>query len=451
MKNILIVAYYYPPKGGAGVQRTAKFAKYLQRYGYNVHVLTVKENASGVTDLSLNFDVENGIKIYRTEIKETKLLNRVLNVINKNKSEKQNDNMDEERVEVKPNYLKTVLRNIAKKMFLQAYNLMYIPDDKKGWIDFAVEKGREIISNNNIDIIFTTSLPYSSHMIGYKLAKEFNVKWIVDFRDPWVTNALAEYTFLVKQIYKYLEKKIIKRADRVISVSQPIIDDFISRYKDEKPSKFKVITNGYDEEDFDGLNLKLSEANDKFTILYNGSLYANESPKSFFVSIKNLIEDGKIDRNKIKVKFVGDMGKVQSDLYNIYKSIFPEVYEFQTYKPHKESLLEICYANALLLILGEGKGTKGVYSGKIFEYIRAEKPIIGIVPDGVARELIEETNTGYVAYPSKQKEVEEIIYKLYNDFINKQNRYAPLKEKIENYSRENLTKKLIRIMQELCD
>ncbi|MCY6483572.1 hypothetical protein OW763_04295 [Clostridium aestuarii] len=453
MKNILMIAYYYPPKGGAGVQRTTKFANYLNKLGYNVNVLTVKEEAKGIVDKSLNKDISEGIDVYRSDIKEINLMSNMLNVLNKKNSNNNISAKDNNITTVDKNSLNTkmkkTIKNICKSMFFNVYNMMCIPDDKKGWIDFAVDEGRKIIKCKKIDFIFTTSGPYSSHIIGYKLAKEFPVKWIADFRDPWVNNPFVNNNFVVESIYKKLEKKVVQKADKVISVSQPIVNEFLIRYKNEDRDKFHVITNGYDEKDFKDLNLDLAYNNEKFSILYNGTLYGKRSPKKILESIDNLIETKKIDKNKIQIKFLGQIGNEHKGIVNYYKDKYPDIIKNQSYVPHEESLKELSRANSVLLIIDEGKGSEGIYTGKIFEYIRTGKPILGIVPDGVAKELIYDTNTGYTAYPSKQDEIQKMIHSAYRDFINKSNFIKPDFDKIKQYSRENLTKKLVDIIEQI--
>lgn len=438
MKKILIIAYYYPPKGGAGVQRTTKFANYLNKFGYDVHVLTVKKTSSGLVDLSLQEDINTNISVYRTDIKETNLLNNVLKIANKTvepsapivKKDKFNAMADK-------------LKKVAKDSFLSLYSLRFIPDDKKGWIPFAVEQARKIIAEKNIDIIYTTSAPYSAHLIGLKLKNEFNLKWIADFRDPWASNPFSDYNFLIQNIYNHLEAKVVKSADRVISVSTPIIEDFIKRYPKEDKNKFVTIPNGYDERDFEKLNINASQGNTRFTILYNGTLYGKRSPEKLLAALDKLISLGAIDDKKIQLRFIGEIGSSYMGIVNFYKNKYKDIIIHKPYIPHSESLKELCGANALLLIIDEGKGSEGIYTGKIFEYIRTGKTILGLVPDGVAKDLIKETNTGYTAAPSSQKDIEYILTKAYNDYISDSNRIKPNFDIIQSYSRENLTKKLI--------
>ncbi|WP_461206455.1 glycosyltransferase family protein [Clostridium sp. DL1XJH146] len=454
MKNVLVIAYYYPPKGGAGVQRTLKFANYLCYMGYNVSVLTVKEESNGIIDKSLNQGIEERIKIYRTDIKETNVISTVNNLLFSKKLSNNvvdSSNSQDEFLHLNSiqNKIKKNIKHIGKKVFLDVYNLVYIPDDKKGWIDFAVEEGRKIIKEEKIEVIYTTSCPYSTHLIGYELAKEIPIKWIADFRDPWVSNPFIKNGPILERINIGLEQKVVKKSDKVISVSKPIIDNFIKRYKKEDKNKFGIITNGYDEKDFISLNLSLGEKNERFLILYNGALYGRRSPEKILKAIDTLIKTNRIDKEKIRIKFVGEIGKEHMNIVNYYSCKFPEVVEQQEYLPHEESLEQLCMANALLLIIDEGEGSEGIYTGKIFEYIRTGKPILAVVPNGVARDLILETNTGYVAYPSRINEIENIIYKAYSTFVLGDIAIEPKWDIIKKYSREKLTKDLVEVMNDI--
>jgi len=445
MKNILIIAYYYPPKGGAGVQRSAKLAKYLNKLGYKVHVLTVEKNIPGIIDESLMVDIHENIRVYRTGMKKIISLDFFIN-----KFRKKSNVESIIKPEQNPPKQKTFI-NFIKRIIIDFFLILNIPDDKKGWINYAIKEGNKIIKEQNIDLIYSTSAPTSAHFIGRKLKEKNSIPWIADFRDSWADNKAANYNTIIRFIYGKLEKQIIYKADKIISVSKPIVDNFSDKYISVAKSKFHVIPNGYDEDDFVNLDLKKHNSNEKFEILYNGTLYANEDPSTFFIVLHNLINMGKLDTNKILIKFNGDMGAYQREIVNYYSSIYPGVICQNNYKNHAESIRDFESANALLLILGEGKGVEGVYSGKIFEYIRANKPIIGIVPNGVARDLIIDSKTGYTATASDTNRIQEILLELYSNFIgNKNNQvFNPRWEVIEQFSRESLTKKLVAISESL--
>lgn len=445
MKNILLIAYYYPPLGGAGVQRTLKFAKYLYKFGYNVSILTVEDNSKGsVRDESLKYESFDGIKVFRAKEGNinfiVKMANKAINKRNIVSTEARNpQNINKSRSS------KVKIKKKIKNMFLNIYRTLSIPDDKISWKKEAVILGNKIIKEEKIDLIYSTSAPYTCHLIAYDLVKKANIPWICDFRDPWASNPFVDYPWVIKRINCSMEKKVVMRADKVISVSQPIIDDFICNYNNEEASKFVVITNGYDEEDFDGYNKDIKP--EKFTITYNGTLYGKRSPSNFLEAVNRLIELNKIDRNKIILKFVGEIGRDAKEDINNFTSKFKDIVQCIDYLPHKESIKQIENSSALLLIIESGKGSEGIYTGKIFEYIRSGKNIIGIVPNGVAKDLIIGTNTGFCCHPDKIQEIEEAIYKCYLIWNGDE---APIKlnlEYIKKYNRENLSKNLKNIME----
>lgn len=435
--NILMIAYYYPPKGGGGVQRTLKFVKHLSRMGHTVHVLTVKEATEDIEDSSF-FHNMNNIYVHRTDIKEIHSVNWLLKKGAKS-------GISQNRASNKVGF-KSGIRRTAKSLILNLINMRYIPDDKCGWINYAVKEGLNIIEDNKIDVIYSTSSPYSAHLIGYELADKSKIRWIADFRDPWASNQFINFNYIIKRKHKSLEAKVVNKADKVVSVSEPIINDFRMQYKNENKNKFVVIPNGYDEEDFIDLDLKASELNDRFTIVYNGMIYGKRSPEKVLMAIDNLIKKNKIDVNKVEILFHGKIGNEHIGIIKHYEDLYPEVIKHCGQTTHRESLQELCRANALLLLIDEGPGSSGIYTGKIFEYIRTGKIILGVVPDGVAKNLIADTKTGYTAYPSRIDEIEGIIFKAYIEFINNNKDFKPDYNKIQHYSRENLTKKLIEVM-----
>ena len=449
MKKILMIAYFYPPKGGPGVQRTAKFAKYLNEMGYDIHVLTVTEDNRSLNDASLNEDIVEGIKVHRMPFNEIQIVKKLNKIFNKGAG-KVNDTVVADTVAKEPSVtskMKSSIKSVGKKAFFGMYNFCYVPDDKASWINDATEEALKIIEKENIDLLYTTSAPYSAHVIGYNIVRKYNIKWIADFRDQWVNNPFLEYNALTNMRHKALEKKVMETADKVISVSKPIIEDFERRYPNVDKQKFEIITNGYDENDFAGLNTNHKEK--RFKIVYNGTLYGRMSPENILIAIDNLISAGKVDEKKINIEFCGNIGSAHGGKVEAFKAKYPEAVTTKNYLPHKESLENLINASAALLIIDEGKGSEGIYTGKIFEYIRSGKPIIGIVPKGVARDLIISTDTGECVYPGDIEGLENIIYRLYMNYIKGKQSMNQKWDEIEKYERKNLSINLSNIIKNL--
>ncbi|MBU3093628.1 glycosyltransferase [Clostridium sp. CF011] len=447
MKNILIVAYVYPPLGGAGVQRTLKFAKFLKKFGYNVNVLTVNNEKSTIKDESLEAESTDGIKVFRAMQRDNFIVNTIANRnITHVKTMKVENKEDIIKITSEIT-LKSKVKRKIKKTLLNIYRNMYIPDDKISWKKDAVELGLKIIKEEKIDIIYSTSAPYTGHLIACELKQKSNIAWIADFRDQWVTNPFADYTPYAKRKNERMETTVIEKANVVISVSKPIIDDFIDRYKNQRADKFKIITNGYDEDDFDDYNI--DRIPPKYIITYNGTLYGKISPKNFLIAIDRLIEDKKIKLEELIIRFVGQIGKDAQEDITFFLAKYDKVIEFISYLPHKESLKELENSSAALLIIGAFERSEGVYTGKIFEYIRSGRVVIGIVPDGVAKDLILDTNTGFCCHPEQIDEIKAVIYKSYGIWKGTQEKLDIHWEKVKKYNRENLTRELMSIIESL--
>lgn len=305
----------------------------------------------------------------------------------------------------------------------------------------------KIIQEEKIHVIYSTSAPYTGHLIALELKQRSKVEWIADFRDQWVANPFIAYSAYAKRKNEKMEKWVIEKADAVISVSKPIIDDFVNRYKNQDVDKFSVITNGYDEEDFDGYNM--DKLTSKYTITYNGTLYGKRSPKNFLIAINRLIEAGKVKPEEIIIKFVGQIGKDAQEDMKFFLVKHHNIIEFISYLPHKESLKKLEDSSASLLIIEDGEGSEGIYTGKIFEYIRSGRDVIGIVPAGVAKDLILDTNTGFCCHPEKIDEIEEVIYKSYSIWKGTEEKLDIQWKKVKRYNRENLTRELVKVIESL--
>ena len=200
MKKVLIITYYWPPAGGAGVQRALKFVKYLPQFGWEPIVLTVENPDSPTEDLSLLEDIPKECKVYKTKSLEP------FEVYKKFTGRKSNEKIPGDIL------LKSDNVSLKDKLAKWVRVNLFIPDAKIGWKKYAVKKGSEIIRTENIDLIFTTSPPQTVALIGRKLAKLTGVKWIADFRDPWME--IVYYQNLNRsKITKAIDTSLEKKSD----------------------------------------------------------------------------------------------------------------------------------------------------------------------------------------------------------------------------------------------
>lgn len=412
MKKVLMIAHQFPPVGGSGVQRTTKFVKYLGNYGWKPFVLTRDIQRLSFRDDSLIKDIPADTKIIRTSPWCLPELPGILSLFGK---------------------------VIAMKML--------IPDGERLWQHFSRKAAVKTITEEKVDVIYTTSFPYSSHLLGVYLKKKFpSTPWIADFRDEWTNNPNVQdfhHNKFRSNTEKKLEAKVLAAADCVITNTPVMAENFING-SDSLRQKFFVIPNGYDEEDFAGLS-KAAPNNEKFTITYTGLFYGRRKPDTFLDAVRILLSDKSIDKSKFQVNLIGNF---KPEYINgvISKYGVGEVVKVLPYMKHKESVQQLIKSDALFLVAG--KGEDAFYLGKIFEYMNTGRPIIAVVPEhGAAAMLINDTNTGYVSDSDDSRKTAENVLKLYQDWLDKSSSLSPDWNKISKFERKVLTEELTKVFE----
>lgn len=444
MKKVLMIAYYFPPVGGSGVIRTLKFAKYLPKYGWKPEILTIKDNCYESympRDFSLLNEIPVDLAVCRTSV--IKPLDLLFAIRRRFKA------VANSKKEITPS---THAENTNVKTLMQRFkdaitSFLSIPDKQIGWLPFALIKGRAIIKKNGIDIIYSTASPWTTHLIGYLLKKITKKYWVADFRDPWTLDLLYEekgYTKLRKITEQFLEKKIMNAADKVVCISETMKNNLVNKYPFLK-EKIEVITNGFDREDF--AKEESIKKSSKFTISYIGTLYHNRDPKDFIIALAQVVNANKEVRENIKVKFVGMIEKEIEFKQLISDFNLKEIVKMVNYIPQKEALQYLKNSDVLLLIIGNDKRGDYILTGKIFEYLASNKPILALVPEGEAANLIRETKAGIVVDPENTEEIKKSIVNFYSKYKQGCLKIDSDINKIEKFDREKLTGNLTKIME----
>ncbi len=429
MKKVLIITYYWPPAGGPGVQRALKFVKYLPQFGWEPIVLTVEDPDSPVDDKSLLGDIPKGTKIYKTKSLEP------FELYKKFTGKNQDSKIPNDVLLSKSNSLKEKIANWIR------LNL-FIPDAKIGWKHFAVKKGIEIIEKEKIDIVFTTSPPQTVALIGHALAKRTEVKWIADFRDPWME--IVYYQNVKRNpisvnIDSKLERKVLSNANGIVTIS----NDMIRLFKEKaKLQKFYLTPNGFDETDF--ANSK-KEKNENFTIAYTGSISKDRVPYVLFSALNKLINEDGI--KNLSLTFAGRYCKEFTT--EIKRNNLSQFANLNGFVPHNESTKILQNADALLLVVDNVKDNKGFLTGKLFEYMGSKKPIFAIGPvGGDANEFLKSSNSGTMVGYKDSDGAYLLLKEMYENWNNNNLQYT---FEVEQFSRKNLTKKLAEVFEEVCN
>ncbi|HAY35115.1 MAG TPA: hypothetical protein DCY06_13375 [Bacteroidetes bacterium] len=433
LKKILIISYYWPPGGGAGVQRILKFVKYLPSNGFKPYVVTVDaEKASyPVIDNSLNAEVPAEAEIYRTDTFEP--FGLYSKVVGKKSIPTGFSNESE------PGLLQKMSRFIRGNFF--------IPDARRGWINFAFNEACRLIEKEKIDTVITTSPPHSAQLAGLKLKKKYGINWIADLRDPWTDiYYYKEFKHLpfAERLDKKYERLVLENADRIITVSSDLKRMFRKKSEKIDENKIIIIPNGYDEEDFNNLK-KSDDAQSEFIISYTGTLAESYNPIIFFDALKKvIIENPEIN---IKLRFIGSPA---DSLMNIIREMsMSNNLEVIPTVSHEKSVEYLNESTILLLVIPDVKNDRGILTGKLFEYLASGKTILCIGPeDGEAASVIKECSSGKTFGRNNENGLFEYMKGLIMTW--KENGNLNIQSDIyKKYSRRSQTAELSRVINEI--
>jgi glycosyltransferase involved in cell wall biosynthesis len=428
LKKVLIITYYWPPSGGAGVQRTLHFAKYLGDYNCIPYLLTVDPAYASypVIDESLKSIVPSNLNV--TYTKSFEALNILSAVAGKDKVPYGGFTNQK-----KSSFFQDVLKWIRGNFF--------IPDARVGWVKYATQKAAELIREHQIDCILISSPPHSSQLIGLKLKKEFpHLKWVADLRDPWTDIYYYKellHTNWAKKKDLALEKKVLESADSILVVSSYIKYAFAEKSLKVNVDKINVLPNGFDENDF---LIEESKSDDKFYITYVGTMADSYKPGVFFEALSKLITANNL--NHLVFRFVGSVPQhIKEQLKELKINA-----EFIGHVKHQEAVKFMKQTNLLLLVIPDAPGAEGILTGKLFEYLGAKKRIIGIGPsNGDAATILKECNAGVMFDRSDKNGLFKFLFEeIVND-----NRHQLNNEEVKKYTRKQLANQLSTIISNL--
>ena len=435
MKKVLILTYYWPPSGGAGVQRWLKFTKYLKTYGWEPIIYTAENGEMPVIDLSLLKDVPEKLTILKTPIWEPYQLYK--RFIGRKKDDKINASFLSENKKA----------GLSEKISIWIRGNFFIPDARKFWIKPSINYLENYIIKNNIEYIISSGPPHSMHLIALGLKNKFtSLKWVADFRDPWTNIDFYDKLMLTKRSNKKhhsQELNVLTTADIILSIGKGMSNEFLNIYQKsggKNLNKFKVISNGFDTDD-----IKTSDIikDKKFSIAHIGTLVKDRNPIVLWKVLKKLTDTRDDFRSQLEIKLVGKVDIfVKEQLENYGLINFVKKIE---YLPHSEVIIEQQKSKVLLLLINNTKNAKDILTGKFFEYMASGSPILAIGPiDGELADIIKQTQTGLISNFEDEITLEKNILNLFVNQSIKTNG-----EEVIKYSREELTKKLCELLNEL--
>ena len=430
-KKVLIVTYYWPPSGGAGVQRWLKFVKYLRDFGWEPIVSTPENPEFPSEDFSLFKDIPEGVEVIKTPIWEPYNIYR--NLFGK-KGQKINAGFISE----------TKKSGWKERLSIWIRGNFLIPDPRLFWVKPSIKYLKEYLEHNPVEAIVTTGPPHSMHMIGLGLKKLHpDVPWIADFRDPWTNIDFYKelnLTYLADKRHHQLEKQVIQSADCVVVVSNDMVDEF-SRLPHQR---IEMITNGFDAADVSGRALT---PDSMFTLSHIGTLNAARNPKTLWKVLGEICSADEKFRSDLKIQLIGKTDF--SVLEDIEKLGLTPRLEKTEYLPHSEANARQQTSQILLLLINNTANAKGILTGKFFEYLSAGRPILAVGPvDGEVAKVLEDTQAGMIVDFEDEENTRKAVLDYYNSY--KQGNLKVAAKSIDKFSRKSLTGELAEIINTLA-
>lgn len=427
MPTVLCIAYLFPPRAGVGVQRITKFVRYLPDHNWQPIVLTPeKPEGSFPIDPGYKNEIPDSVKIFKAPSREPYHLYRALG------GKKRQDSADFRGVIEGGKSLGFTGRLYS---FFQAAFL--IPDPKIGWFGPAVNRAREILAGNKIDIIFSTSPEATDHVIARAIARESGLPWVMDFRDPWTTSLYATKRPNRARIKEEkLELSCLEESSAISVVQSRYRDEYLEKYPSLKghEGKFHILPNGFDPGDFDGIQPRKF---DRWTVVYTGSISYPRDPEPFFKGWKKACEKSVAFRDGAACFFMGEFDTRFHELAPKYIMDNLKIEGFQTRDAVYSSQLG---AGSLLLI------AEGYVTGKAYEYLASGRPVLAITEGEDLIELIDRSHAGVCLTPDDPEKIADALIRQFNSRDQAFDRDTDF---LKQYDRRRITGELAKLFNDI--
>ncbi len=420
MRRVLLIAYYFPPMGLSGVQRVAKFARYLPDYGWEPIVLTVHPGGYFAYDATLLDEVEAaGVSIHRTfSLDPTRLFQGRRSV--------------------------PLPAESVRQRWSRLNGWLFIPDNKIGWLPPAVWRGLRLIRTQSIDTIFASAPPATALLIGALLHRWSGRPLVLDYRDDWLGNPRQVYpTRWHRRLHARLEQWTFRHTARITTINSYLQQTIAQRIPSGGPS-VHVIPHGFDPADFEAIAPE-PHATHKMRLLYSGVFYDAQQPDDFLRALAQWLAARPEARAHIEAVFVGLVPPHMPAL--IKRLDLQDVVILRGYLPHREAIAALKAADVLWMTVGEQPGAAGISTSKLFEYIGTCKPILALIPAGVGRQVLTEYGAAYLAPPHDVEAIARTLQRLYEDW--KGGRLPAGKPSVvAQFDRRQLTGQLAMLLEE---
>lgn len=435
-RRVLIITYYWPPSGGSGVQRWLKFAKYLPRHRWQPVVAAPLAADYEVYDETLQADVPPEAEVLRLPIREPYAAYRKLTGAQSGESPTASVG-----TEARP--------GLIRRLSLWVRANFFVPDPKILWVRPTIKRLGDYLREHPVDAIVTTGPPHSIHLIGERLATQAGVPWLMDVRDPW-SQFDVHLSFgpgaRARRTNVAYERRCLAAATRVLSTA-PSMPANLEPFD---LGKFRVVTNGYDEEDFPTSVRSSRRGRDRFVVLHTGVLSAVRNPTAVWRALAELCRGDAGFAARLRIRLVGSVDPVVIAAITAWPEL-RDAYETEGWMPHDEVVGEYRGADCLLLCPTQSATARSQINGKLFEYLAARRPVLHVGPyDADNTRLLDEAHAGLTVMPGDVDGARDAIGRIADGRFGT-GPHAFNEQVIRRYSRAATAARLVGVLEEVVD
>jgi glycosyltransferase involved in cell wall biosynthesis len=373
MPRVLFVSYTFPPVGGAGVQRLTKWLKYLPRHGWQASVLTTENASVPLTDGSLARDVPAETRVVRARTLEPSYQAKAAVL---------------KQAERPRRSVGAGLRSAARSVA----NLALQPDPQVLWAPAALRAGRHLLSEVPHDVVVATAPPFSTLLVGARLARAAGLPLVLDYRDEWdISSRYWENRprdAVSRWVQARMQANALRRAQLVVATTQRSTTRLAEKCRVVgSEARTRCIYNGYDAEDFDEA-LSPRASREAYRLVYLGTLWALTDATPLVEGVVRLAAESPGQAKSLEIVFAGRRTAEQSAVLARLEGL-PCRVGVLDYVEHAQAVRMMREASGLCLLLSGLPAAERVVPAKLFEYMAARRPILGVLPDGECRDLLE--------------------------------------------------------------
>jgi glycosyltransferase involved in cell wall biosynthesis len=411
MKNILMIAFHYPPyHGGSGIHRTLKFSRHLPDYDWQPIVLSAAPRAYPQIDSKQLGNIPKDVRVKRAFA------------------------LDAARhFSLRGSYLKWTA----------------MPDRWATWLLGAIPIGLRLVRKYRPNVIWSTYPIATAHLIGLVLRRLTGVPWVADFRDSMTEDCYPPDP-QTRRVYRWIEQQTVKYCARAVFTTPGTAAIYRDRYPQIPEYRWSIIANGYDEEDFAAVEQmpgKRSNANGCTVLVHSGFLYRSErDPLTFFAALAHLRQSGEISGANLRIIF---RGSGSEDFYGqqLRRYGIEDIVTLEKSIPHHAALAEILGADGLLLF--QAANCNHQIPAKIYEYLRARRPLMAITDaGGDTAALLRSVGVHAIAPLDQKDQIIKALREFLQKIHNRQTVTASDRD-LKSHTRKARTQELVAILESL--